>query len=203
MVASGNEYYTNAVSSPACVANAVAVGSTNDSDLVSSLSNSSNLVDLLAPGEYITSSVPGGGYESWRGTSMAAPHVAGAWAVLRQRYPTASVSQILGYLQTTGVLITDSKNGITKPRIQVDAAAWYILNAPTSPSAAAASRTAINFTWTESNMNESAYLVERSPDGSSGWTQIYSTAANSTSYQKHCPVLWYNLLLPGAGLPQF
>ena len=183
VVASGNEYATNAVSNPACVANAVAVGATTDLDIVANYSNSSTLVDLLAPGSSINSSVPGGNFESWNGTSMAAPHVTGAWAVLRQRYPTASVAQILDYLQTTGVSITDSRNGIPKPRIQVDAAAWYVLNAPTSPSAAAASRTAINFTWTESNMNESAYLVERSPDGSSGWTQIYSAAANSTSYQ--------------------
>ena len=53
---------------------------------------------------------------------MAAPHVAGAWAILKSKVPNASVSQVLSALTTTGVPILDIRNGITKPRIQVDAA---------------------------------------------------------------------------------
>lgn len=49
---------------------------------------------------------------------MAAPHVAGAWAVHKQHSPGASVSQILNTLESTGVPITDSRNGIVKPRIE-------------------------------------------------------------------------------------
>jgi len=52
---------------------------------------------------------------------MAAPHVAGAFAILKQRVPGATVSQMLQALQLTGKPITDV-TGITKPRIQVDAA---------------------------------------------------------------------------------
>lgn len=40
--------------------------------------------DLVAPGQNITSSVPGGGWEAWSGTSMSAPHVAGLAALLLQ-----------------------------------------------------------------------------------------------------------------------
>jgi hypothetical protein len=50
---------------------------------------------------------------------MATPHVAGAWAVLKQYRPTASVDAILAALQSSGLAVTDSRNGITKPRIRV------------------------------------------------------------------------------------
>ena len=53
---------------------------------------------------------------------MAAPHVAGAWAVFKSRLPNASLNQVLSSLTGTGVPIRDARNGITKPRIQLDAA---------------------------------------------------------------------------------
>ena len=87
VISSGNDGSATAVSAPACISTAITVGSTTKTDVVSSLSNSSSLVELLAPGSSINSSVPGGGFGSKSGTSMAAPHVAGAWAVLRQVVP--------------------------------------------------------------------------------------------------------------------
>lgn len=50
--------------------------------------------NVAAPGAYIRSSVPGGLYAIHGGTSMAAPHVSGAVAILRQFAPNASVRQI-------------------------------------------------------------------------------------------------------------
>ncbi len=61
---------------------------------------------------------------------MAAPHVAGAWAVVKSKYPSAGVDQVLAALSSTGVPVLDSRNGITKPRIQVDAAMSALAGAP-------------------------------------------------------------------------
>jgi subtilisin len=128
VIASGNDTYLDSLGSPACISSAISVGSTDDGsegtnrDSVSDFSNSASFLNLLAPGRVIYSSIPGGGYYNHSGTSMAAPHVAGAWAILKSKVPNASVSQVLSALTSTGVPISDIRNGIMKPRIQVDAA---------------------------------------------------------------------------------
>ncbi|PJF29242.1 MAG: hypothetical protein CUN52_09380 [Phototrophicales bacterium] len=119
VAASGNQGYTNGMGAPACLSNVVSVGATTDADVVASFSNSDTFLDLLAPGVSITSTVPGGGYQAWNGTSMATPYVAGTWAIMRQMYPTASVDDILNQLKTRGVLVTDTRNSIQTPRINV------------------------------------------------------------------------------------
>ncbi len=75
---------------------------------------------MLAPGEVITSSVPGGIYNDSQGTSQAAPHVAGGFAVVRQKFPSDSVTQILTRLKYGGILVLDQNNGTVKPRIHVN-----------------------------------------------------------------------------------
>jgi subtilisin family serine protease len=59
--------------------------------------------DVTAPGEDVASAAPGGGYVELSGTSMAAPHVAGAAAVLLQRHPTWTPAQVKSALVLTGV----------------------------------------------------------------------------------------------------
>ena len=117
-VASGNDGFTNALAGPACVSSAISVGNTTDSDTVNSSSDSASFLDILAPGTNITSSVPGG-YATYTGTSMAAPHVTGAIAVLRSQNPNLTVDQIESTLKTTGKSITDTRNGLTFPRLDL------------------------------------------------------------------------------------
>ncbi len=131
IVSSGNGSATSGISTPACISSAISVGSTllqtdpNNNvtgESVAGYSNSNAYLKILAPGSGILSSVPGGGFSTFSGTSMAAPHVAGAWAVLKSKYPNASVDEILAALTNYGLPITDARNNITKPRLRVSSA---------------------------------------------------------------------------------
>jgi hypothetical protein len=74
--------------------------------------------DVSAPGVGVLSSVPGGGWAELSGTSMAAPHIAGAAALLRQRHPTWSVEQLKSALVQTGVDETAAAGRPAGPRFQ-------------------------------------------------------------------------------------
>jgi subtilisin family serine protease len=125
VVASGNGAYNNAISWPACISSAVSVAAVDENDLVASFSNVSQDLDFFAPGTAIDSSVPGGDFATFSGTSMSTPHVAGAWAVLEQANPAATVDDNLTLLETTGRPVTDIRGlpNITKPRIRLAGAA--------------------------------------------------------------------------------
>ncbi len=143
VAASGNDGSSTSISAPACVSTAVAVGATNTSDVVQTFSNTHPMLDVLAPGASIRSSLPGGSYGNAAGTSMAAPHVAGAFAVLKARFPAETVDQLLARITTGGVRITESRTGLTFPRLHVDRAlrpvGWLGLSAESGTLAAGAS----------------------------------------------------------------
>ncbi|MFI5178438.1 MAG: S8 family peptidase, partial [Vicinamibacterales bacterium] len=124
VVAAGNDGWPFGLSSPACVSSAVSVGATTKTDDIAWFSDIAPFLSLLAPGDSIRSSVPGGTYETLSGTSMAAPHVAGTWGVLKQAVPLASVDTLLTALQTTGLPIADTRYdflgpGSTVPRVRI------------------------------------------------------------------------------------
>ncbi len=123
VISSGNSSYNGSVGAPACISSAVTVGATLDtSNTVSSYSNHASMVDMMAPGSsiYSATATSTSSYANWNGTSMAAPHVTGAFALLRSKNGSLSVNSIESALESTGVNVT--RSGVTKPRINVLAA---------------------------------------------------------------------------------
>lgn len=81
VVAAGNNNEDACTVSPARVDQAITVAATTSNDQEAWYSNHGSCVDIFAPGTYITSAVRLGGFAPDSGTSMAAPHVAGAMAI--------------------------------------------------------------------------------------------------------------------------
>lgn len=73
--------------------------------------------DILAPGTDVYSTVPGG-YQALQGTSMAAPYVSGAIAIMKEAHPTWSNKQIIGALKTTATRIKDQDGQPIEPTSQ-------------------------------------------------------------------------------------
>ena len=80
-------------------------------DMLASFSNYGNVVDISAPGVDIYSTFKSNSYTKLTGTSMAAPHVAGAAALYKSLHPEASPNDVKNYLLTTGTNPKDLCNG--------------------------------------------------------------------------------------------
>lgn len=93
-VAAGNENTDACTKSPARVPDALTVAASDRNDARASFSNRGTCVDLFAPGVDITSAWLNNGSTTISGTSMAAPHVAGAAALHLDTHPSASPSAV-------------------------------------------------------------------------------------------------------------
>ncbi|PLS07941.1 S8 family serine peptidase [Neobacillus cucumis] len=124
--------------------------------------------DIVAPGVAINSTIPGG-YLSLQGTSMAAPHVAGACALIKQAHPDWTPAQIKAALMNTAKPIGPSVNAVYRTyeqgagRIQVDEAIQT--SSLVTPSSLRFGK------YTDENNSHKAYLKI---ENKSGKTQRYS-----------------------------
>ena len=140
VIASGNDSELVDIGWPACITGVVSVGARwKDTMRLDGLSNSSPGLSLLAPdGVRVASVGPSGvhGYEdNAAGTSMSAPYVAGAVAILKASYPALTVDQEIAVLRTTGMPIDDE---IVKqiPAVNLSAALAFLSSGKTIPSLA-------------------------------------------------------------------
>lgn len=149
-VASGNNASSSTLIYPACAPAAISVGAVYDAnvghadfgkcldprtgaDQITCFSNSAYYLTLLAPGAFITAADM-----MYAGTSQATPHVAGAIAVVKSAYPSSTPDQTVARLTGSGKPITDPRNGITTPRLDVAAASCSALVTPSSDDVRAA-----------------------------------------------------------------
>lgn len=120
------------ISTPACLSNAVSVSASTHDHNMTSYTNAGPLTSIVAPGgeidlyngTTITDHTPhaDGGLlvptlnDQWitgEGTSYSAPIVSGAYALMREKDPTASVDTILQVFKDTGTSVTESRSGYT------------------------------------------------------------------------------------------
>jgi Subtilase family len=103
VAAAGNERTNKSPTRyPAADVGVIAVAATDSNDKYGYFSNAGSYVDLAAPGVGILSTVPGG-YASYNGTSMAAPHVAALAALLLAKKPGLTPDQVQQAMELTAV----------------------------------------------------------------------------------------------------
>lgn len=95
---------------PGAYEDVMAVGALTESNLLWDDSNQADYVDIVAPGDSILSTIINNQYGVLSGTSMAAPHVTGAAAVVWGRYPSWSADQVRQRLERTAFRIADPED---------------------------------------------------------------------------------------------
>jgi len=96
----------------------LAVAASTETNTLAAFSTYGSWVQVAAPGDRILSSVPGGGYATWSGTSMAAPLAAGSAALVRAAYPGLRPAEIVTRIITTSAPLA----GLVRRRVDAAAA---------------------------------------------------------------------------------
>ena len=149
--ASGNAGSSSQLSVPACLSGVIAVGATYKSDQgaepdtgtyqqkfgspfpscsdattafdkVTCFTNSNSRLDIVAPGAVIESDYLGNQLGYYWGTSQASPTAAGVAALMLECNPNLTPTQIRDIMKSTGVSVSDPKNGLSFPSLRADAA---------------------------------------------------------------------------------
>ena len=167
------------------LANIIAVAATDRDDALAGFSNyGSTSVHLSAPGVDIGSTA-GGDYYFMSGTSMAAPHVSGACALIWSMYPSLTMTEVRSrILNNVDVIPSLAGKCTTGGRLNVYKALTALppLTPPVAPSNLRGTPyvNRVVLAWDDLSNNEAGFHVERR--GSGNWSQIGATGTNVASY---------------------
>lgn len=181
--------------------NVISVAATTDQDTLAYFSNwGPRTVDLAAPGQQIYSTHKNGTYATLDGTSMATPHVAGAAALVKARFPQLTYSQIKTRLLANTDRPAALEGKVRMGRLNVNAALVEDTTPPGAPTGLTAthrSSDALLLGWTasgddgavgtvtqyelrystsplsEANFHLAAAAAELPVPAPSGWPQSY------------------------------
>ena len=190
VVAAGNNANNNdaypAYPANYAVDNVIAVAATDSNDQLASFSNyGATRVHLAAPGVGILSSLPGGQYASWSGTSMATPHVAGAAALFLSARPDATVAEVKQKLMdTTDAVPALAGKTVSGGRLNLAkliAAAGHPPAAPSGFDGTAGDRSDVTVSWNANTESDLAGYRVRWGTASGFYTQTLDLTANQTS----------------------
>jgi subtilisin family serine protease len=174
--------------------NIISVANTTKDDVFSDDSNyGANTVDLGAPGTLILSTYPGGEYYLNSGTSMAAPHVAGAAALLWSEYPCLTYQQVKSILMNSGDTLPDLVGAtVSGKRLNVHKALTSVANISVVASSATAR---------EGNANPGRFTLTRSQTAMGSLTvnvSLSGTATNGTDFSTTPPTTTSVTFQPGS-----
>jgi serine protease len=198
VAAAGNEAANNAAlaSYPANypLSNVISVAASTQSDTLASFSNYGTNVDIAAPGNQILSTIPGNRFSRYSGTSMAAPHVAGAFALLWGQSPSLTAAQLIDAVMKNtdsvlkgptiyGRLNVGKAAAALNGAAQSDTAGAYLLSA--SWNATAVSVASVDVTFSEAMRLGTLQLAASiaGPDGPVPFTSIVATNATQTVFR--------------------
>ena len=168
--------------------NIVTVGATTADDSKAGFSNFGSAVDIAAPGEGIQSTVPGNGYGYLSGTSMAAPHVAGAIAMIKAANPGFSITQAIDALFSSADVVA-GLNVQGGRRLNLAKAVGATptppaLPAPTAPGSLRVTdvwQRAADVRWNDAN-HETSYRVEIA-EGTGAFRTVANLPAGTVRYR--------------------
>lgn len=171
VVAAAGNNGTGTVSYPAAYSNVIAVGAVDSNRQRADFSQYGTGLEVMAPGQGIYSTVPGGSYDTYDGTSMATPHVAGVAGLIRSVNKNLTSDQVRQILRDTAVNAGPANEygyGLVDAYAAVQAAGGQIVTPPTSTKTFTSIATEYNTYYRGETIHATVTVVDENNNALSG-----------------------------------